>query len=43
MTTSAITMMILVQLAVTIVTAYFFVKVLKAPKKSETDSYTDED
>lgn len=43
MTTSAIIMMILVQLTVTIITAFFFVKVLKTPKKSGPDTYTDEE
>ncbi|CAN5445214.1 hypothetical protein BH23BAC1_BH23BAC1_06350 [soil metagenome] len=42
MTTSALIMMILVQLTVTSITAYFFGKVLKAPKRSEPDTFTDE-
>lgn len=40
MTTEAIIMMLTVQLGVTIATLYFFIKVLKAPKKKEPDSYT---
>lgn len=43
MTTSAIVMMVLVQLSVTIVTIYFFLKVLRTPKKPEPDSYVDND
>lgn len=39
MTTSAIIMMVLVQLSVAAVTIYFFVKVLKSPKKPEPDSF----
>lgn len=41
MTTEAIIMMVTVQLGVTITTLYFFIKVLKAPKKKEPDSYSD--
>lgn len=41
MTTSAIIMMVLVQLIVSIVTGYFFIKVIKTPKKPEPDSYAD--
>ncbi len=43
MTTSAIVMMVSVQLSVTIITIYFFLKVLRAPKKSEPNSYTEDD
>jgi heme/copper-type cytochrome/quinol oxidase subunit 2 len=43
MTTSALIMMILVQVSVTIITIYFFVKVLKTPKREEPDSFTDND
>ncbi len=43
MTTSALIMMVLVQVSVTIVTGYFFIKVLKAPKKQESDSFTEND
>ena len=39
MTTEAFIMMVTVQLGVTIATLYFFIKVLKAPKKQETDSF----
>lgn len=43
MTTSALITMILVQVTVTIITAYFFIKVLKAPKKPEPDSFVEND
>lgn len=43
MTTSAVIMMILVQVIVTLITIYFFIRVLKAPGKPEPDSYTDND
>lgn len=43
MTTSALIMMVVVQLTVTGVTLYFFIKVLKAPKKQEPDSFEDND
>lgn len=39
MTTEALIMMVMVQLGVTLATLYFFIKVLKAPKKKEPDSY----
>lgn len=35
MTTTALIMMIVVQVAVTVITAYLFVKVLKTPPKPE--------
>lgn len=40
---SALFLMLTVMLAVTIVTFYFFWKVLKTPPKPEPDSYTDND
>lgn len=43
MTTSAIIMMVTVQLSVTAITIYFFIKVLKAPKREEPDSYIEND
>lgn len=43
MTTAALITMILVQVSVTIITLYFFFKVLKAPKQSEPDSFEDND
>lgn len=42
MTTSAIIMMVLVQVTVASITGYFFVKVLKMPEKKEPDSFTEE-
>lgn len=43
MTTSALIMMILVQLTVTVITAYFFYKVLTIPPKPEPDSFAEND
>ena len=43
MTTSAIITMVLVQVSVSIITIYFFRKVLKAPKKAEPDSFEGND
>ncbi len=38
MTTSALILMITVQVTVTAVTAYFFIKVLRTPENTEPDS-----
>lgn len=35
--------MVLVQVTVTLITGYFFIKVLRAPKKPEPDSFEDND
>ncbi|EMR04287.1 hypothetical protein ADICEAN_00573 [Cesiribacter andamanensis AMV16] len=35
--------MIVVQLSVTIITGYFFLKVLRAPKRPEPDSFSEND
>lgn len=43
MTTSAIIMMVFVQVSVTIITIYFFLKVLRTPKREEPDSFVDND
>ncbi|MCB0516455.1 MAG: hypothetical protein R2798_12525 [Chitinophagales bacterium] len=43
MNTSALITMILVQVPVTIVTIYFFLKVLRTPPRAEPDSYIDND
>jgi hypothetical protein len=43
MSTSALVLMIVVQSTFTIVTGYFFYKVLTAPKRDEPDSYSDND
>lgn len=42
MSTPALVMMISVQSIVVVITAYFFVKVLRTPPKQEPDSYTEE-
>ncbi|MBO6517014.1 MAG: hypothetical protein JJ975_10740 [Bacteroidia bacterium] len=43
METSALITMVLVQVAVTAITGYFFYRVLTAPQRPEPDSYTDND
>lgn len=43
MSTSALVMMIGTMSVVISATAYFFVKVLRAPSRPEPDSYTDND
>ena len=43
MNTSAIITMLLTQVTVTGLMVYFFFKVLKAPKKTEPDSFSDND
>lgn len=43
MSNGALTLMLLVQISVTIVTGFFFWKVLKTPPKPEPDSYDDND
>lgn len=42
MSAGAIITMILVQVSVTLITAYFFIKVLKTPQKKDTGSGTEE-
>lgn len=42
MSTSALITMISVQVSVTVITAYFFWKVLRTPQKPEPDSYEEE-
>lgn len=42
MTISALITMVLVQVLVSLITGYFFLKVLKSPPKPEEDSYTEE-
>lgn len=42
MSTSAIITMVLVQVTVTIITAYFFMKVLRTPPKPEPNSFDEE-
>lgn len=43
MNTSALTMMLFVEISVTAITVYFFWKVLTAKPKREPDSYEDND
>ena len=43
MSSGALTLMLLVQISVTIVTGFFFWKVLRTPPKPEPDSYDDND
>ncbi len=43
MNTTALILMVVTQLTVTVVTVYFFIRVLNAPPKPEPDSYTDND
>ena len=43
MSNSAITLMVSVQVVVSLITIYFFRKVLRTPPKPEPDSYTDND
>lgn len=43
MNTPALITMVTTQVLVTAITIYFFYRVLKAPKKPEPDSYTDND
>ncbi|MCE2816529.1 MAG: hypothetical protein LW601_05060 [Cryomorphaceae bacterium] len=43
MTAAAWTMMLVTEILVTVVTVYFFVKVLRTPPKDEPDSFTQND
>ena len=43
MTTSALILMIVIQLSVTVITGYFFFKVLKTPARHEPDSFSEND
>ena len=43
MNSSALILLVLTQLAVTVATVYFFYRVLNTPQKPEPDSYTDND
>jgi heme/copper-type cytochrome/quinol oxidase subunit 2 len=43
MNTDALITMLAVQIPVTLITIYFFWKVLKTPPKKEPDSFTDND
>ena len=43
MSNSALIMMIIVQLTVTLITGYFFYRVLKTPPRPEPDSFSEND
>ena len=43
METGSLVTMIIVQTAVTVITGYFFYKVLRTPPKEEPDSYSEND
>jgi hypothetical protein len=43
MTTTAWAMMLVTDILVTVITVYFFVKVLRTPPKDEPDSFTQND
>lgn len=43
MSTSALILMVVVQLSVSVVTIYFFRKVLRTPPREEPDSYIEND
>ena len=43
MTTSALILMVVVQVTVTVVTGYFFWKVLRTPPHQEPDSFSEND
>jgi hypothetical protein len=43
MNSTALTMMLLTEVSVICITAYFFYKVLKTPPKPEPDSYSEND
>jgi hypothetical protein len=43
MSTSALFTMVVTEVAITLITVYFFRKVLKTPPKPEPDSYTEND
>jgi hypothetical protein len=43
MNTSALILMVIVQVTVIILTSYFFYKVLRTPSREEPDSYSDND
>jgi hypothetical protein len=43
MSTSALVMMIVTEATITVITGYFFWKVLKTPPKKEPDSFSEND
>lgn len=43
MDSSALTLMVIVQVSVILITAYFFIKVLRTPPNPEPDSFSEND
>lgn len=43
MSTEGLTMMLATEITVTLITVYFFIKILKTPKKQEPDSFSEND
>jgi len=43
MSTSALVMMIVTEVVITVITGFFFWKVLKTPSKNEPDSFSEND
>lgn len=43
MNSTALITMLITEISVTLITIYFFVKVLRTPPKSEPDSYSEND
>jgi hypothetical protein len=43
MSTEGLTMMLVTEITVTLITVYFFLKILKTPNKAEPDSYSEND
>lgn len=43
MSTEGLTMMLATEITVTLITLYFFLKILRTPNKQEPDSYSEND
>jgi hypothetical protein len=43
MSTEGLSMMLVTEISVTLITFYFFVKILKTPNKQEPDSFSEND
>lgn len=43
MSAEGLTMMLATEITVTLITAYFFFKILRTPKKQEPDSFSEND
>lgn len=43
MNSSALTMMLTTEIVVTVITIYYFIKILKTPPKQEPDSFSEND